>query len=118
MEEAAAVQVRSEFRRHFAAAGDQRAVAADGQPRDVHHGWCRPASDVDGAVLQVSAAKDIVVVEWAGDDGFWPAGGDGRAGGASGCAGGRYRRRRQLSDEYSGDGDVLLREAASEGAAP
>ena len=61
--------------------------------------------------------RDVPLVERPGDDGLWPAGGDGRAGGSSRRAGRRYRRRRQLSDEHPGDGDLLLREAAGEGAA-
>src|SRR5262245_20280996 len=112
MEEAAAVPIRRQFRRYLAAACDCRTLTADGRAEDVHYRRRGPAPDVDGAVLQVPPPANAAIVERSGHDGVWPAVGDGGAGGLSRRTGRRYRRRRQLSDEHSGDGHLLLREAA------
>ena len=82
-------------RDHQAAIRDPAAVRTDavGDEGDLHHHRGRPAPDVGGAALPLRAAEPLDDQRRARHHGLRPAGGDGRAGGASRRAGDRHRRR-------------------------
>ena len=88
-----------------AAARDPAALSGGQGPRRLCHDRSRPAPDVGGAAFSVRDAEPLDDFGWARHDGLWPAGGDRRAGGASGCAGHRHRRRSERADDDAGDVD-------------
>jgi acetolactate synthase-1/2/3 large subunit len=84
---------RTPTRRHQAAIRHQRLYEADQGPRHLHHHRSRPAPDVGGAALPLRGAEPLDDLGRPRHHGLWPAGRGRRAGGASGCAGHRHRRR-------------------------
>jgi hypothetical protein len=89
-------QVRPQEQDHQAAVRDREALRSH-QGRRLRHLRRRPAPDVGGAVLQVRQAAPLDQLRRPRHHGLRPAGGDGRATGASRLAGGLRDRRGQRS---------------------
>ena len=104
--------------RDHAAIRHPASLRGDQGPRHLHHHRGRPAPDVGGAVLRLRGAEPLDDLRRPRHHGLRPAGGDRRAGGASGQPRHRHRRRRLGADDDAGDVDRRAARAAGQDLHP